>query len=80
MAIFSEVSTRRVPSPWGVEVKKRLIDRSLKQDDLVIMLQNQGCVIDKGALSNLLYGIGVSNRQAEIESISRLLDIPYSGA
>jgi len=78
MDIFTGASTRRVLSPWGVEVKKRLIDRSLKQDDLVSMLQRQGHSINKVALSNLLYGIGVSNRQPEIESISQLLNIPYS--
>ncbi|MDE7245141.1 MAG: hypothetical protein K2O18_14375 [Oscillospiraceae bacterium] len=78
MVAFNEASTRRVLSPWGAEVKKRLIDRSLKQDDLVSMLRYQGYSVDKAALSNLLYGIGVSNRQPEIESISELLDIPYS--
>lgn len=77
MVTFSEASTRRVLSPWGTEVKKRLIDRALKQDDLVVMLQRLGYSIDKGALSNLLYGNGVSNRQAEIESISQFLNIPY---
>lgn len=77
MTTFSEASTRRVLSPWGAEVKKRLIDKSLKQDDLVGKLQGLGYCIDKAALSNLLYGIGVSNRQSEIESISQLLDIPY---
>ena len=78
MVAFSEASTRRVLSPWGAEVKKRLIDRSLRQDDLVGTLQALGYSIDKAALSNMLYGIGVSNRQAEIESISQFLDIPYS--
>lgn len=78
MTTFSEASTRRLLSPWGAEVKKRLIDRSLKQDDLVDKLQDLGYKIDKAALSNLLYGIGVSTRQAEIESISQFLDIPYS--
>ena len=77
MVAFTEASTRRVLSPWGVEVKKRLIERSLKQDDLVAMLVEQGHSIDKAALSNLLYGIGASNRQPAIECISRLLDIPY---
>lgn len=77
MATFNEASTRRVLSPWGAEVKKRLIDKSLKQDELVSELQRLGHSIDKAALSNLLYGIGVSNRQAEIESISQFLDIPY---
>lgn len=78
MPAFNAASTRRVLSPWGGEVKKRLIDRSLKQDDLVSMLRDQGHNIDKAALSNLLYGIGASNRQSEVESISRFLGIPYS--
>lgn len=77
MIAFTEASTRRVLTPWGMEVKKRLLERSLKQDDLVNALRSQGHSIDKGALSNLLYGIGVSNRQSEIESISQMLDIPY---
>lgn len=77
MIAFNEASTRRMLSPWGAEVKNRLIDRSLKQDDLVSVLRNQGYSVDKAALSNLLYGIGVSNRQSEIECISKLLDIPY---
>lgn len=77
MVTFNEMSTRRMLSPWGAEVKKRLIDRAIKQDDLVSMLQKQGCNIDKAALSNLLYGIGVSNRGTEIERISQFLDIPY---
>lgn len=77
MVAFTEASTRRVLSPWGVEVKKRLIDKSLKQDDLVAMLVEQGHNIDKAALSNLLYGIGASNRQPEIERISQFLNIPY---
>ena len=48
MVAFNEASTRRVLSPWGAEVKKRLIDRSLKQDDLVSMLRHQGHNVDNG--------------------------------
>lgn len=77
MTTFCKASTRRVLTPWGAEVKKRLIDRSLMQDDLVAELQKQGFAINKASMSNLLYGIGASNRQAEIEIISCLLDIPY---
>lgn len=80
MKVFSEESTRRVLSPWGAEVKKRLIDRSLKQDDLVKTLRGRGHDINKSALSNLLYGIGASNRKAEIEAINEVLEIPYSEA
>lgn len=77
MAAFTEFSTRRVPSPWGVEVKRRLLERSIKQEDLVTYLRNRGFNIDKVGLSNLLYGSGTGSRQSEIEAISRFLDIPY---
>lgn len=77
MMAFNVASTRRVLSPWGAEVKKRLIDRGLRQNDLVRMLREGGSDIDKHVLANLLYGIGGTNRQAEIREISRFLDIPY---
>lgn len=76
-AIFTERSTRRSVSEWGAEVKKRLIDRRMQQDDLVRTLRSRGYDIDKAALCNLLYGIGISNRRGEIEEISRILEIPY---
>ena len=58
-----------------MEVKKRLIDRRMQQDDLVRALRNRGYDIGKAALCNLL--IGISNRRGEIEKISRILEIPY---
>ena len=80
MTVYTAASTRRSFSPWGMEVKKRLVDRRMIQEDLVSALRNQGFEIDKQTLSNLLYGLGSTNRQGEIEAISRLLDIPYRGA
>ena len=77
MRVFTPHSTKRRVTPWGVEVKKRLIDRDMKQEDIVAFLRGRGLQIDKQALSNLLYGIGVSNRKEEIMEISRILDIPY---
>lgn len=77
MMAFNAASTRRAISPWGTEVKKRLLDRQMRQDDLVSALRNRGYTIDKAALSNLLYGSGISNRQDEIACISQILDIPY---
>ena len=75
--IFTEASTRRRVSPWGAEVKNRLTAQRMQQDELVSALQGRGFKIDKGALCNLLYGIGISNRRGEIEAISQILDIPY---
>ena len=77
MRVFTPNSTRRSVTPWGVEVKKRLIDRGMKQEDIVAALRGRGFQIDKQGVSNLLYGVGVSNRQNEIELISALLGIPY---
>lgn len=41
-AVFTESSTRRLGSVWGAEVKKRLIDCRMQQDDLVRTLRNRG--------------------------------------
>ena len=78
MMIFSEETTRRVTSPWGAEVKKKLIDRGMRQDDLVKKLREGGFDIKKSHLTNLLYGIGVSSRKLEIEFINKLLEIPFT--
>ena len=75
--VFTEASTRRRLSPWGLEVKRRLLDLQMQQDELVKTLREQGFEIDKFAFSNLLYGHGTSSRQKEIEAISRILEIPY---
>lgn len=74
--IFDEKSYRMVCTPWGLEIKKRLLDRNMRQDELVVYLKGRGFNIQKGQLTNLLKGIGTSNRRAEIEAISELLDIP----
>lgn len=74
--VFTENSYRMVCTPWGVEVKKRLLDRNMKQDDLVKYLNDMGFKITKGHLASLLKGVGTTNRKAEIEAISEYLDIP----
>ena len=78
MMMFSEVSTRRSLSPWGIEVKKQLLQKNMRQDELLQKLRDAGYQLNKGTLSNLLYGLGASKRQPEIKYISDLLDIPYS--
>lgn len=79
MMVYTEASTRRAITAWGIEVKKRLLDRNLRQSDLVSELQNNGFPdFRKQYLSNLLYGIGVGARKGEIEFISKYLGIPYS--
>lgn len=72
---FDESMVRRQITPWGLEVKKRLLDNNMKQDDLVDKLTNMGFEIEKAHLSNLLYGIGITNRKDEIQAISKILNI-----
>lgn len=77
MFVFDEKSTQRVITPWGAEVKKRLIDKNIKQQDLVATLLKKGYKVNKIIISQLLYGIGVSARGEEIREINRMLDIPF---
>jgi len=77
MFVFDEKSTLRTLTPWGVEVKKRLIDNNLRQQDLVIALQKKGYKVNKIIISQILYGIGASARTEEIMEISRILKIPF---
>lgn len=78
MMVFSEESTRTQITPWGMEVKKRLVERGMRQDDLIKKLEEAGYSIPKAKLSCLLKGMGTSKRQQEIKFISELLEIPYS--
>jgi len=76
MFVYSEDTVKRKLSDWGREVKKRLIDNGMAQDAIVSRLNEQGFKIDKTHFSNLLYGIGSSNRGAEIAAVNKMLDIP----
>jgi len=68
-------------TPWGAEVKRKLLDRQLanappcSQNDLIKHLSDKGFVISKSNFTFLLKGIGVKNRTAEIEEINKLLGI-----
>jgi hypothetical protein len=75
MFVYTEESSKRTLTPWGKEVKKRLLDRDMKQDDVVAHLLEQGYKINKTHLSNLLCGIGASARGGEIAEINKLLGI-----
>ena len=76
MFVFTEQATRKQCSPWGAEVKKRLIDRGLRQQDLVNKLNEKGFKINKALLSALLYGNCASAHIAEIREINAILEIP----
>lgn len=76
MMVFDANSYSMTYTPWGVEVKKRLLDRHMRQDDLVKKLNDKGFNINKSHFTNLLKGIGASSRKAEIEAVSEMLEIP----
>jgi hypothetical protein len=75
MENFEKSSIAISLTPWGVEVKKRLIDKGMKQQDLVDILQRKGYNINKHVMSMLLRGMCVSTRQAEIQEINEMLGI-----
>ena len=77
MFVFDENSTRRTLTPWGIAVKKRLIDKHMQQKELVSALQEKGFDVNTSVLSMLFYGIGAPVRMGEIEEINRILEIPY---
>lgn len=77
MFVFDEKTTRRIRTQWGSEVKKRLIDKNLRQKDLVEILNSKGFSVNKAIINHLLYGIGASARGEEIKEISKILEIPF---
>ena len=77
MFVYNESSTRRVYSAWGIAVKKRLLEKNIRQDEVVKSLNDKGFNMSKGHFSNLLYGIGTTTRTEEIAAINRMLDIPF---
>lgn len=75
--IFNEAALQRQRTPWGKKVIQVLTERDLKQTDLIEHLRSEGYSMDKFAMHNLLYGVGVSNRTAEITAINKFLSIPF---
>ena len=75
MFVYNENSARKVLTPWGKEVRKRLIDRNMMQMDLVKILKDKGFNVHKATISHLIYGIGVSARTEEIKVINSVLGI-----
>lgn len=75
MFVFSEESVKSTLTPWGLEVKKRLLDRGLKQQDLVDRLLAKGYKVSKITLSQMLKGIGISARMSEVHEINAILEI-----
>jgi len=68
-------------TPWGVEVKKRLLERELErnppysQKTLLEHLNSKGFSIKKQTLNHMLNGRSLTAREGEVEEINRVLGI-----
>lgn len=78
MFVFTEESTKISLTPWGKEVKRRLLELEITQQTVVDMLSEKGFNIDKMTFSRLLKGIAVNSRKAEIHEINVFLGIKES--
>ncbi|MCL2856160.1 MAG: hypothetical protein FWE19_00350 [Oscillospiraceae bacterium] len=81
MTVFDESAYKAALTPWGTEVKKRLLDRESErkppytQDEVVAYLSDKGFNVNKKVFSAWLRGVGVTTRKAEIAAINELLGI-----
>jgi len=75
MFVFTENSAKRELSAWEKEVRKRLIERNMKQVDLISHLNKSGFKVTKQILYQILSGNVTNARRGEISEINKLLGI-----
>ena len=63
-------------TPWGKEVKKRMIDLDLEPEDLVRAVRDKGITFDKTKLSRVISGEVGQKSPELIAAIDSLLEIP----
>jgi len=75
--VFEASALNKRPSVWGLEVKKRLLERGMQQNDLVAALSGRGIDVDKNNVSNLLYGTALKTARdkSAANAINEILDI-----
>lgn len=77
MFIYTEESAAPRLTPWGLEVRRILLEKNnMKQTDLIRELSKKGIVVLKSELVMLLQGRGTSNHRATIHAINEYLGIP----
>ncbi len=78
MFIYTEESATPRLTPWGLEVRRRLLERNnMKQMDLIRELEKKnGITIVRSTLTMLLQGRGTSNHRDTIHAINEILGIP----
>lgn len=67
-------------TPWGEEVKRRLKDRDMTQDNLCAAMRTQGYEIDKVHMCILLRGRCIKKNIPLIIAINRFLGIAQANS
>jgi ribosome-binding protein aMBF1 (putative translation factor) len=76
MFVYTEESAAPQLSPWGLEVKHKLLDHGMSQKKLIAALGEKKILINKVTLSHLLKRIGTPAHLDAIHAINEILEIP----
>ena len=76
MFIYTEESATQNQTPWGKEVRHKLLDANLTQTKLIEQLKEKGFILTKSQLNALLKGRGLRTQQDAIHAINQILGIP----
>lgn len=79
MFIYTEESATPHLTPWGLEVRRRLLENgNMKQTGLIKLLEKKNIFLKRYTLVLLLQGRGTSNHRETIHAINEILGIPES--
>lgn len=77
MFVYNERNAERpLLTPWGREVKSRLIRQEITQKELIDKLKWKGFRISEPAFTGILQGRGLKNRRDLIHEVNSILEIP----
>lgn len=63
-------------TPWGKEVKKRMLDLDMSPQDVVDAVHKRGLNLQKSFLSAMICGVAGMNVPATVAAIDEILGIP----
>jgi hypothetical protein len=77
MSEIKKKSHGRRYTPWGVEVKKCLLEGEIEQNSVVERLNELGYSVTKKSFSDLLFGVGASTEanQNAMKAVNAMLGI-----
>lgn len=67
---------RRQLTPWGKEVKKRMLDLDLSPQDIVDQVHERGLNLHRSFLSAMICGVSGKNVPDTVAAIDEILGIP----